>query len=430
MTETGNSILWLKRFQMNSFLKYLRVWLIKALKSYHVIVIFTIILALCAGIMLGNIFKDRSESEANAKFPIGLVGDTSDSYLGIGVFAVQNFDVSKDYAEFIEMSEDEAKKQLKDNKILGYVIIPDGFIKSVLYGDNIDIKFISNKKPAILETLLIEEICTVVSDLVVGSQNGIYGYSDFLKELSSVDRSKLIDKINIEYLSCVFNRNSVYDINTVGYSNSLTFEVYYISAFVVILILLWGICCSGFMVKNSYSFYRSVILGGRGVATQIFAEFIAFASVILVNAFLVLLLLGVFSETYGLNFGAFAFIDSLSSCLGLWVSFIPVILLLCSLQHLLFEISNGIIGSVILQVFAVISLSYLSGFFLPIYSLPPLLQSASKFLPTTVAFNYISAVFTEKESFSSIVWIFVWTIIFVASTLVIRKAKVRSDRYS
>ena len=57
-------------------------------------------------------------------------------------------------------------------------------------------KFITSKKPAILGTLLIEEICTVVSDLVVGAQNGIYGYSDFLGELISY-----ANKNNIEFLN-------------------------------------------------------------------------------------------------------------------------------------------------------------------------------------------------------------------------------------
>ena len=187
---------------MTRFLMYLRVRFLKAIKLYPVVVCFTIILALGIGLVFGNMLTSRSESESNTKFKIGLVGDTSDSYLGIGVFAVTNFDVSKEYSEFVKMTEADAKKQLANNDIMGYVKIPDGFVDAVVRGENIDIKFITNKEPAMLGTLIIEEICYIVSDLVVSSQNGIYGFADYAKDLSQVERSELIDKINIEYIAC------------------------------------------------------------------------------------------------------------------------------------------------------------------------------------------------------------------------------------
>lgn len=414
---------------MNNFFRYLRVWLLKAFKLYPVIIIFTLLLSLGAGLILGNILIGRSESEENTKFQIGLVGDTSDSYLGIGVFAVTNLDISKDYAEFVEMTEDEAISKLKSNEILGYVSIPDGFIESVLYGDNADIKFITSKKPAILGTLLIEEICTVVSDLVVGAQNGIYGYSDFLGELTPAERSKLIDKINVEYLSCVFDRDSAYEINELGYAESLSFEVYYISAFVTLLILLWGICCAGLMIKNSYSLSRSLFLEGRGVVSQIFGEFISFALIIFINAQLVLLALGIVIEVCGFDLSAVPAVESLASCLSFGIRLIPVILVLCSMQLFLYEVSNGVIGSIVLQVIAVVLFSYLSGFFFPIHSLPTAIQNISAFLPTTAAFNFVSSIFAESLSVTSVFTVMLWIIAFICATVFVRNCKIRSERY-
>ena len=420
----------LKYLRMSSFFKYLRVRLLKMLKLYPVIIVFTIILALGAGLVLGNIFKGRAESEDHTKFQIGLVGNASDSYLGIGVFAVTNLDISKDYAEFVEMTENEAKKKLKNNEILGYVSIPDGFIESVLYGENEDIKFITNKTPAILGTLLVEEICTVVSDFVVGAQNGIYGYSDYIKDLPSAERSKLIDKMNIEYLSCVFDRDAAYEVSELGFSKNLSFVVYYTGAFSVLIILLWGMCCSGLMINNSYSLSRSLIFSGRGVVSQILGDFIPFALIISVNTLLLVSALGVIAECFELNLPDFQIIDSFSSCLSLGFSLIPVVLVLCSMQLFLYEISNGVIGSIVLQVLVTISFSFLSGFFFPIYSRPSLLQKFSEFLPTTAAFNYISSVFTENYSNASLFSILLWTAVLLGAAVFVRRFKVRSERYA
>ncbi len=414
---------------MNKFFNLLRAELLRALKFYPIIICFTLILALGIGGLFGGMLASRSESEEKTKFKIGLVGDTSDSYLGIGIFAVTNFDISKDYAEFVEMTEEEAVDELKNDRILGFVNIPEGFIQSVMRGDNIDIKFVMNKKPAMLGTLLIEEICSVVSDLVVYSQNGIYGYSDFLDGYSYAEYSDLIDKINIEYMACVFDRESAYEINELGYSDELSFEIYYLCAFSIILMLLWGICCCNLCVKKNYSLARSLKLGGRGALAQIFSEFTPFFLIITFNVFILLTAAGICVEQ---GVCVFPFIDSAETCLEficIGVRYIPAITLICALQFLLFEICDGIISAVVLQVFSTVALSYLSGFLFPLYSLPSTIQFFARFLPTRIAFEYISSVLNDTLSIAAVFSTVLFTVALLVATVLIRNYRIRSERY-
>ena len=117
---------------MTEFVKYLRAQGRRVLKLYPAILAFTAVLAIALATLLVGVLGDNDAQESKQKIRLGLVGDISDSYLGIGVFAVQNFDTSKYYLEFIEMSEADAQAQLDAGELMGYIRIPDGKGKFVI----------------------------------------------------------------------------------------------------------------------------------------------------------------------------------------------------------------------------------------------------------------------------------------------------------
>ncbi len=415
---------------MNKFSAYFRVCLLKALKLYPIIISFTVILSLGVGTVFGNILLKRSESEENTKFQIGLVGNTSDSYLGIGVFAVRNFDISKNYVEFLEMTEDEALDKLEKHEIVGYVSIPDGFIDSVVSGENIDIKYITNASPAMLGALFVEEICSVVSEIVISSQSGINGYIEFLDGIPKEERMSLIDKINVEYITHVFDRESAYQIVDLGYAENLSFELYYICAIVVVLLLLWGICCCSMFNKKSMSLSRVQTFAGRGAILQILSEYLAFVMVIFSNVLLVFCIIGIFVENKLLDISFVTQIDTTLGIIGLGISMLPAIFLICSVQFLFYELSGSIIASITLQVFSILALSFISGFILPIYSLPEIIRNISGFLPTVVCFEYIKSLLTDSFNIYTLTETVMFAVAFVFVSVVVRHVKVRSERYA
>jgi len=98
---------------MNMWKNYLFLQIKRAGKLLPAVCLFA--LALCAGIafLLGALFADSENDKMNIRFRIGVVGDTEESYLGFGISALQTLDSSRHTIDFIELTDEEADKQLK-----------------------------------------------------------------------------------------------------------------------------------------------------------------------------------------------------------------------------------------------------------------------------------------------------------------------------
>ena len=74
--------------------------------------------------------------ERQSRYRIGVVGDMSDPYMELGFKALRTFDRSRDMAELISMTEEEAIREFEAGRITAYVVVPDGFADSVVHGRN------------------------------------------------------------------------------------------------------------------------------------------------------------------------------------------------------------------------------------------------------------------------------------------------------
>ena len=81
----------------------------------------------CGSLVMSAVSGD----EKNAKINVGIVGNASDSYLGVGIHALRNIDSSRFTVNFEEMNEEDAKEKLLRDELDGYLAIPDGFIKDI-----------------------------------------------------------------------------------------------------------------------------------------------------------------------------------------------------------------------------------------------------------------------------------------------------------
>ena len=122
---------------MNKYFRYLKIQLQRTVKVYPVIIAFTIITSLVLMLLLNNMFLADSNSVRTSKINIGLVGDTTETYLDIGFIAVQELDSTKHYIDFTNYeNESDAAADLKKGGLFGYIVIPDGFVESVADGEN------------------------------------------------------------------------------------------------------------------------------------------------------------------------------------------------------------------------------------------------------------------------------------------------------
>ena len=98
--------------------KYLRLQIKRAFKIYPSILIITL-LTLANIVLTTTVILHQNSNKGQTKIQLGIVGDTSESYLGIGINALQSFDSSRFSINFIEMDEETAKKSLINREISG-----------------------------------------------------------------------------------------------------------------------------------------------------------------------------------------------------------------------------------------------------------------------------------------------------------------------
>ena len=83
---------------------------------------------------ISGILNTLADESSNLKVPIAVVGQAEDSYLEMGLTALQSLDSSRFAIEVVEMKEEEARTALEQGEIAAYIVIPDGFVEAAKEG--------------------------------------------------------------------------------------------------------------------------------------------------------------------------------------------------------------------------------------------------------------------------------------------------------
>ena len=104
--------------------------------------------------------------------------------------------------------------------------------------------------------------------------------------------------------------------------------------------------------------------------------------------------------------------------------FLPVICLASAIDVLLYELSPNLITGVLMQFLTMIALSYASGVFYTVQTMPGILKRISSILPTGHALRYLQLSARQlPASAGHLAWIAAWTaaLLFLAVLLRLRK---------
>lgn len=412
---------------MIELLKYIKIQIKRAGKLYPSIIIFTLIIATSLSIFLVNMVERDSTKESNKKAQIGIVGDMEDSYLSIGVTTVKDLDASKDYLDFVPMAEEEALRKLENDEIVGYVYFPDNFIQDAIKGKDTKLTFYANNSPSALGPIMMEEVISIVSNMVIQSQNGTYGFMAVARANSVKDvvRKFQSNLLSIDYAAKIINRKNAYAVNTLGVADGLPFKNYYFGAVTIIVLLLCGIVCAQLLVKTDMSFSRLLYAKGQKTFTQLLGEYLPFAIMMIINFIIMMASVGYILSDNIETIGIMAHLKSVADYLGFGFKLIPIVLLITMMQFLLYEITTSIISGVLLQMLTTISLVFLSGFIFPLGTLPKVMQNISAILPTGVAFNYLRNIATNSDFTSSLIAVLISFVILFLLCAVVRRTKIK-----
>lgn len=376
---------------MISALNYLRTQFKRSLKYYPAVIAVTMALIVCAGLLLFGIIANNEGKESKLKVKVGMVGEIEESHMGVGISMLQEIDSSRYYVEFVPLDTKEAEKRLKNGELLGYINVPEGFVDSVIDGENLPLTYIAGSDPSALTPLLIEEVLSLVSDLVLECQNGVYAMYDAGQNYG-LEYSELrngMEELNIRYFDAMFSREEAFTVKNIGTGKELGFGDYYMAAFFILLPLLWGIVCLPLETKRDMSLYRMLRSRGLSPFAQCVGDYIPFLLIIAIGTLLMLLCGNAVTAHLNMSLGIFGSANMVSS----FISLLPAVILVTAMQFLLYELTSDLISTLLLQLISTIGLSFISGIFYPAGALPSILRNIGAVTPVGVAFDSIAALF-------------------------------------
>ncbi|MGN1095377.1 MAG: ABC transporter permease, partial [Eubacteriales bacterium] len=378
------------------------------------------------GVIAVSLIKDHALSEENQKIYIGVVGDTKNSYLGFGISSFAELDATKNAVGFIEFeSESDAKKALESGNIAAYALIPDDFIKDIVNGDVRRIEYVTTDNAGSLASLFNEEMLGMITRILVETQNGIYALQSAMEDNSLPNVFSTADKLNMEYFKLILNRQNMSSQSYLGVSDSLSLGGYMICALMILFLMMSGISACALFDKRDNSLSRLLCSKGCGAMRQVTEEYACYFILMLINTAVVFIFICfaagdmVSSLKEFENFG-------ISKALFFFVRLLPVLLMSTSLQFMIYELSDGIIGGVLAQLVLSLSLCYASGCFYPINFFPDSIQKISSFLPTGIARGFLTGSLSGNTRISSAIFLVIYAVAFIAVSVFLRERRIKS----
>ena len=264
----------------------------------------------------------------------------------------------------------------------------------------------------------------MVSNLLVESQNGIYGMQEFAKRYGIEDDAfwDVTMDMNKRYVDYILYRGNLYDIEEIGVADQLSMTGYYVCGIVLLLFLLWGINGSTLLIKKDFALSKLLASKGLKAASQALGEFLAYIGLMVVSLMSMVSILLFAIQKYGVVIPEWSD-DGEGSITAFLVGLLLVLFMVGAMQFLLYELTSGLVSGVLLQFLSAITLGYLSGCLYPIDFFPESIQRLADILPTGIAIRYMNHMMLAEPSFSEMIGMMLYSIIFLLLVIFIRQRR-------
>lgn len=410
---------------MSRVYSYFFMQLKRVLKVLPIQLFVNLLVCICVGILAALFIRDGLLASGRQKYRIGVVGDMTDSYLGFGISTLQAVDDARFMIELEGMSEEEAQKAFRKGELYAFVRIPEGLVESIESGANDrPVTYVVAEGQKGIGGIVMSEIVDVVSNIVTSSQSGIYGMQSMLMDYGNPDELwEATEQLNFRYFDIVLGRKKLCDLEILGMANGLSTEGYYFCSILIFFLLLSGINNSPLFSQKSRGIHGFMAARGVGAAGQVAGEYLAYVCLMLLCILEIFLVLAAAMGSGILDIGEWKMLGE-EQIWGFFLKFLPVALMLSSMQFLLYELVTGIVSSLLLQFVCSISMGYLSGFFYPTHFFPETLQQIGSILPTGAALRYTDGCLTGSVSFAAVLAVLLYTACFLGASVLVRKSRI------
>ena len=187
----------------------------------------------------------------------------------------------------------------------------------------------------------------------------------------------------------------------------------------LLLLFMMGLPYAIIHIKKDYALNRLLLSRGYSCTSQLICEYISHFAAMLLLALL--------------SFGTFALIGGTSNTLasilcnaGIWhlfASLLPILLMISAFNIMAYELANNIVSGMLIHFFSCLCMCYVAGCIYPIYTFPKAIQTFSAFLPTGMSVTWMSDNFTGKFSYTALLGILGYALVFLLIALCVRTRK-------
>lgn len=401
----------------------MEIQLKRVLHSFPAVFLVTLVLIGAVILVAKGLLTEKQSDQKQTMVEIGVCGDIEDSYLGIGIVALQQLDASRFAINFHMLEEEEAREALMAGELTAYLVVPEGFVDSVVRGENYSIKYYAANGQAGIGTMLMHELATIISELITESQSGIYGMQSVCKEYGYNDIYwAATNEINLQYIDLLLDRPHFFEVEILGVSNNLSATGYYICGFTILFFMILGINGCPIFIRKDVSLAKILVSNGVHSIYQIIVEWIAYLAMTLGAMCGVFAILGMACERINIVVPEWRNVD-FERVFSFGMALIPVILMLTAMALFMHELADNIVSGMLLQFLSVLVMGYVSGCFYPRDFFPQGIQLVGSVLPSGVALQYASECMCEEINPLTVLSVVVYIILFLGLTWALRHRK-------
>ena len=400
--------------------KFLFLQLKRMMKFMPLVLTVTLCLLIGLSVFLTGIVGAFTNSEEKQPITLGITGDTDNDFMKLGITAMETLDDTRYSIIFKEMSLEEAENAMNAGTISAYVIFPENFIEKAVSGEVELVEFVTSTGADNLATLFKNEICKVITDMMIYCEKGTYGLDDAMDGNGLNDKSyDAVMELSMVYLTTILHRSGVYEVTEVGFSGGLNMINYFVCGITVLLLFMMGLPYAIIYVKKDYALNRLLLSRGHSCLRQLSCEYISHFIAMFTLVAVVFAALGIAGNTMS---GLAAIITN-SGIMSFLLRLLPIIIMLSAFNIMAFELADNIVSGLLIHFFSCLCMCYVAGCFYPIYTFPVIIQKISEFLPTGMAVRWLSDTFTSKFSTAALLGIILYAVIFFFVALFVRKRK-------
>ncbi len=413
---------------MRKIFIYLGLQVKKALKALPAVAFTALVITGSIALLFVMMKSIGNITDPDEPLKVAIVGDTDEEYFAVGLAAIRHFDSSRFAIDILQMDEEEAKRCVRKGTISGYAVIPEGFVDSIMTGENRKITLVTTNASKDLLSSLVVEFTDQISGYLLETQNSIYGLSSYMNDEGIEDRATPINEINLFYVNLVLKRDSLFEpIEIIDEGAGVSQAAGYICGLTIFLIMLFGIAYSPVYTRREMSL--NAVLESRGVGTlpQVLCEYISYLLMMLLCMIPIMSATVFAIHRLGINVTEWEkgfFEDYVYFVAG----YIPIIVMFAAMQYMLFLAADNFIAGVSLQFICSVVLAYLGGCLYPLSFFPEIIRKAAPFQPAGAAYDHLAAILLVKDTTTPLIRMLAYAAVFVIASVFIMNRRVKHEK--